>query len=533
MNKKMFAVFGFLLVFLACYFAWESNANSLLAYTESLYSKIKILTSIIETVERAYVDERSTDDLIDGAIKGILRQLDPHSSYLPAHDFKSWNQNFDGYTGIGIGFEIIHDKVTVISVVESGPAFKNGIQKGDKIIGVEGESVIGIRKEEFTSKILGPVGTQVDITVESDRWLQPRDIHLTRERIVLESITQALFIEPGIGYVKIERFTGKTSTELEKALNNLESGGMRKLILDLRGNSGGYLNAAIEVTDKFITGGHKILTTKGRLSSTFQEYFSTSAPTHPLYPLVVLVDHGAASASEIVAGAIQDLDRGLVVGKTTFGKGLVQSQYRFHDGSALLITTARYLTPSGRAIQRDYVERTKDEYYREAYDDELRNIENNKKSKPAFKTPGGRTVYGAGGITPDIWVENDDNILSENLRRLYFSEKRYFYGFADKIISVNPSMKRHKEWFAHNFVVTEKMYHDFDRYVKSAEAKFVDYDFTQDKTDIKFLIKRELVYLLCGKEARFRVNLQRDKQLQKAIEFLPKAELLLSVAKLK
>ncbi|MEE8239487.1 MAG: S41 family peptidase, partial [Nitrososphaerales archaeon] len=280
---------------------WSPVGSSLLAYSQNLYSRIKIFTSIIETIQRAYVDERHPDELIEAAIRGIISELDPHTSYLPADDFKSWNQNFEGYTGIGIGFEIIGSKPSVMSVIKSGPADKKGIKRGDKIIAVEGRSVIGVKREEFAQRLMGQVGTKVSVTVEGKQWTKPTVLQLTRERIVLESITHGLLIEPGIGYVKLDRFTGKTSTEFERALRDLEAQGMKNLILDLRGNSGGYLNAAVEVTDKLIPGGHKILTTKGRLSSTFQEYYSTSSPTHELYPVVVLIDHGAASASEIVA----------------------------------------------------------------------------------------------------------------------------------------------------------------------------------------------------------------------------------------
>ncbi len=532
MIKKAAFTLICLLLFSVGYLIWESNPKSLLAYTENLYTKIKLFTSIIETIQRAYIEEKNPDELINYAIKGVVSNLDPHTNYLAADDFKSWNQSFEGYTGIGITFEIIHNKITVISVLEDGPAAKNGIQPGDKIIAVASEPIIGIKKEAFLQKLFGPAGVPVTITVESTRWPGPKAIQLTRERIILESITQTLLIQPGIGYVKIDRFSGKTSRELEEALNNLESKGMKNLILDLRGNSGGYLNAAIEVADKFIPGGNKLLTTKGRLASAYQEYYSTSESTHRLLPLIVLLDHGSASASEIVAGAIQDLDRGLVIGKTSFGKGLVQSQYRFHDGSALLITTAKYYTPSGRAIQRDYFAKTKDEYYREAYNDELRNIENNKIAKPAHKTLSGRTVYGGGGITPDIWIENPENILSENLRQLFFSEKRHFYSFAEDIIRRNLDIKNKLKHFIKVFHVTEQMYQKFIKNVKNGEPKFSKVDFTSDKKDIRFLLKRELAYLIWGNNARFKVNISRDKQLLEAIKYFPKANNLLSMAEI-
>jgi carboxyl-terminal processing protease len=530
MNKKMIRRLLFLLSFALASLAWLSWSTGLLAYTETLYSKIKIFTSLLETIQRAYVEEKSADELMDDAIKGVLSKLDPHTVYLPADDFKSWNQSFEGYAGIGIGFEIIREKITVISIIESGPAAKVGLRTGDKIVAINGEAVLGIKREEVASKLMGAPGTTVNLLVERGPDQRLR-FQITRERILLDSISQALMIKPGVGYIKIERFTGASASELEHALARLEANGMKNLILDLRGNSGGYLNAAIEVADKFIPGGHKILTTKGRLASSFQEYYSTWEATHELYPMAVLIDHGSASAAEIVAGAIQDLDRGLIVGKTSFGKGLVQSQYRFHDGSALLITTAKYYTPSGRAIQRDYYEKTKDEYYRDAYND-ARKSDPNKNGQSSHKTISGRPVYGGGGITPDVWVESDNNILSENLRQVFYSDKRHFYIFAEDIIKKNPAIKNNVNDFVNNFSVTEKMYQDFVASVRRNEPSFSEMDFAADKTDIKFLIKRELAYLIGGAEARFRVNMARDKQLNEAILHLPSAAKLLTLSHL-
>ncbi|MFQ5823115.1 MAG: S41 family peptidase [bacterium] len=532
MKKILNTTLALLLIYLFGYLIWESKGDKLLAYSENLYSKIKIFTSILETIQRVYIEEKEPDELVEDAIKGMISELDPHTSYLSAEDFKEWNQNFEGYSGIGLSFDIIRKKITVMSVIESGPAAKVGIHQGDKIVEIEGQSVIGIKRDEASKKLMGAVGSSVKINVQRDGWTKPKEFVIIRDRIILHSIPQTLMIQPGIGYIKIERFTATTSTELEQALNLLKSKGMNKLILDLRGNSGGYLNAAIEVTDKFIPGGQKIVYTKGRLSSTYQEYYATSEPTYPLIPLIVLIDHGSASASEIVAGAIQDLDRGLLVGKTSFGKGLVQSQYRFHDGSALLITTAKYYTPSGRPIQRDYFAKSKDEYYREAYNDQLRNIENNIKEKPAYQTRSGRLVYGDGGITPDIWIESEENILSENLRKLYFSNHRPFYTFAEDLVKKNPYIKSNMIDFINHFVVTDKMYNDFISAVKKTDLDFHKINFTKDKNNIKFLIKRELAYLLWGREARFRVNILRDTQLQEAMKYFPKANDLLTMAHL-
>ena len=530
MKIKNIIALALTLILFFSYITNESKVTDLLAETENFYAKIKTFTSVLETITRAYVDKRESDELLEDAIKGVLSNLDPHTVYLPADDFKNWNQNFEGYTGIGISFEVLQETITLISVIEGSPAAKFNIQPGDKILEIDGESVVGIKREEVSKKLMGPVGQPVTIKIASDRLTKPQKYTLLRKRITLDSVPYALQIRTGVGYVKLERFTAKTPRELETALNNLESQGMKSLILDLRGNSGGYLNAAVEVADKFIPGGHKILSTKGRLSSSFQEYYSTASATHHLYPLIVLLDHGAASASEIVAGAIQDLDRGLIVGKTSFGKGLVQSQYRFQDGSALLITTARYYTPSGRPIQRNYFDKSKEEYYQDAYDDEHLNSEGAQKGKPKFKTLAGRTVYGGGGITPDIWIESQENILSEKLRKLYFSDKRMFYAFADDFLKQNPTLRKNLRFFINSFFISEKTYQKFAHFVKMSAPEFARVDFTSDKKDIKFLLKREMAYLIGGSEARFRVNLKRDKQLNESLKHLQEASELITRA---
>ena len=531
-TKKIFIILGLLLIPFG-YLAQEIKIPILLANSEDFYTKIKIFTSVLETIQRAYIEEKTTDDLLEDALKGVISNLDPHTVYLPANDFRNWNQNFEGYTGIGISFEIINDRITIMSVLRSSPAEEHDIQPGDKILKIDGEYVVGIAKEKALAKLNGAAGLPVNLTISSSRWEKSRDFNLIRERIILESIPNAMMIKPQIGYIKIDRFTSTTSRELEKSLYQLEKKGMSYLILDLRGNSGGYLNSAVEVTDKFIPGGNLIVSTKGRLSSSFQEFYSTSEKTHALYPLIILIDHGSASASEIVAGAIQDLDRGLIVGKTSFGKGLVQSQYRFHDGSALLITTARYYTPSGRPIQRQFYDKSKDEYYREAYDDSLMKSDNFPQPKSEFTTLLGRKVYAEGGITPDIWVENEANILSEPVRRLFYSEKRPFHVYIEDFLKKYPQIKlKDEDSFIDDFTISEHIFRDFTKFVSYYEPDIAIDKLKNDinKKNITFLLKREMAYMIWGKNAQFRVNLLRDHQLNEAIKYLPEAYDLLSMA---
>ena len=240
----------------------EVNLPKLMAGSENFYTQIKVFTSVLETIQRSYIEEKTTEELLEQAIKGVVKNLDPHTVFLPASDFKNWNQSFEGYTGIGISFEVINGKVTVMSILDSSPAEKYGIQPGDKILKINGDPITDVPKENILAKLNGPPGLPVTLTVISPKS-KPRDVQLIRERILLESIPYALMVRNNIGYIKIDRFTSTTSRELEDALNRLKKQGMAYLVLDLRGNSGGYLNAAVEVADKFIPAGNNIVTTKG------------------------------------------------------------------------------------------------------------------------------------------------------------------------------------------------------------------------------------------------------------------------------
>lgn len=510
------------------------DAVNLFASTKDFYAKIKVFTSLLETINRAYLYERDPEELLESAVKGVISSLDPHTVYLPAGDFNDWNQSFEGYVGIGISFDRIGDHITLMSVLRGGPAEKAGLLPGDRLLSIDGEGLAELKKEHISNRLLGPSGLPVIISVERDSWSHPRDFQLIRRRIQLNSLQEVMMLDHNVGYVKMEKFTGSTGRELDNALLKLRDQGMKELILDLRGNGGGYLHSAVDVADKFIPAGQKIVTTKGRLASSFHEYYSTAHGTEDLYPLIVLIDHGSASAAEIVAGAIQDLDRGLIVGKSSFGKGLVQSQYRFHDGSALLITTAKYFTPSGRPIQRDFFDKTKEEYYRDAYvEREDRDNHLQFDDDRNYRTLAGRTVYAGGGITPDIWVENDENILSEELRALLFSESRVFYSFIEGYLQKYPGLRKvQKDKFVASFAVKDEMFREFCAFVKTSIPEFRTAAFQENREDISFLLKREMAYLIGGAEWRFKVNSTRDRQLEVAMKQFPKASKLISMAKL-
>jgi len=316
----------------------------------------------------------------------------------------------------------------------------------------------------------------------------------------------------------VGRFARTTAEEFERALRQLEARGMQALLLDLRGNTGGYLDQAVKMADKFIDDNQVIVRTRGRIPEANDEFRSTHAATHPKYPLIVLINKGSASASEIVAGAIQDLDRGLIVGETSFGKGLVQTQLNLKDGSALRITTARYYTPSGRLIQRSY-ENGLYEYYTSGYEEAINNLEKKAKKRPVFRTNSGRKVYGGGGITPDIEIKSrrPSKLTSE----IIF--KRLFFEFASKYATQHPELKRDFSFFLNNFQVDQKMLASFKILVSSRDITVKEKDFQKDLDYIKLLIKSEIAQFLWDREHYYQVLISGDEQVLGALKQFDRA----------
>ncbi len=503
-----------------------SSIHSVMASAQDLASKIKILVAIVETIQRSYVEETQPDQLVDDAIKGIISGLDPHTTYLPADNFEKWNQHFEGFSGIGITYAIIRQHITVISVIDGGPAQLAGLRPGDRIVALNGAKVTGLKHDEVPQKIMGANGSRLEISLIRDGWSSPRRIVLVRDHVHINSIPVSAIIRPGVGYIKLERFASTTSEELDQKITRLTADGMERLILDLRGNSGGYLSAAVEVADKFLPAGRLIVYTRGRTPASYQEYTSEDDDNDYHRPLIVLIDHATASASEIVAGALQDWDRALIVGKNSFGKGLVQSQYRFADGSALLMTTAKYFTPSGRLIQRSYANKTKDEYYFEAYDDSLIG-EGVSSDSPRFKTAGGRIVYGGGGISPDVLVSAKEAVLDEELRRLYYGEQRVFYTFMKDYLERHPEVKQDSGRFIRSFEVGDLMLTELVKLSGDLHVKISASCLERNRQLIKFILKRDFAYLIWGETVRLKINIEKDTQLQEAFRHFPEAEALM------
>lgn len=323
---------------------------------DNLYDQLKKYEFIFNTAYKNYVEPVDAQKLTEAAIKGMLNELDVHSVYIPAEQMQKVDEDFEGsFDGIGVEFEIINDTITVISPLSGGPSDEAGIISNDKIIKVNGEDVIGIEQSEVPKKLKGPKGTFVEIDVKRAGETDLLHFKVMRDKIPNHSILTYFVINgTNIGYVLIERFAQTTHQELVNAVTELKSQGMKRLILDLRGNPGGLFDQAVDIADEFVPRGDTIVFTKGRRPDDIAYSLSTNRGSLESVPVIALIDEGSASASEIVSGCLQDLDRGLVVGETSYGKGLVQRQYKPGDGSAFRVTIAKYYTPSGRCIQRPH-----------------------------------------------------------------------------------------------------------------------------------------------------------------------------------
>jgi carboxyl-terminal processing protease len=422
---------------------------------------------VLTQIKDDYVDTVNTADLVDDAIVHMLNKLDPHSSFIPASDRIAANEDLRGnFDGIGVEFNIFNDTIVVVSALSGGPSEALGIQSGDKIVQVDGKSLagVGVTSPDVMKALKGPKGTEVKVTIL--RRKKEIEYTIVRDKIPQYSVDVSYMVDKEIGYIKVNRFAATTYDEFQESLKDLKEKGMKKLIVDLQGNPGGYMNIAIEMADEFLSSGKKIVSQKGKDNKYNAEALSTTKGSFEDGDLIILVNEGSASASEILAGALQDNDRALVVGRRSFGKGLVQSPFDLSDGSELRLTISRYYTPSGRSIQKPYEDG--DEYAmdivsrynhgeffhadRVRFNDSLKYI-----------TMNGRTVYGGGGIMPDYFVPLDTTLNSHYLNELYTSTsiQEYTFGYADA--HKEDLEKKGFEQFLKSFVVTDNMVNDLVR----------------------------------------------------------------------
>ncbi|MEX1189784.1 MAG: S41 family peptidase [Bacteroidia bacterium] len=490
------------------------------------------LQDAVQYIMHEYVDTLNKDNLEEDAIVSLLKQLDPHSSYIPAQDLKSVSEQLQGnFDGIGIEFNIQRDTIMVVAAISGGPSESLGIQSGDRIIAIEGKSIagIGVENEDVISKLRGERGTKVNITVFRPSGKKQIDYAITRGQIPLYSLDASYMISPEIGYIKISRFAATTYNEYLKAFNKLRMEGMQKLVLDLRGNPGGYLNAAVDICDEFLSRGNKIVYTEGKARKR-EDFTATSKGGFEQGGLVVLIDEGSASASEIVSGAIQDNDRGWVIGRRSFGKGLVQEEVRFDDGSAMRLTIARYYTPTGRCIQKSY-EGGLEAYYNELNDryehGEMISGDSIVASDTlAFLTPAGRKVFGGGGIMPDIFIPADTSGYSSYISEIISKGllNRFAFDYVDSRRQQLKKTYSNASAFSNGFKV-EGLVNDFSKFAEKEGVKFRKDEFQTSSSIITNQLLALMGRALYGNDGYYSISNKNDKSIKKAVELLNKNKL--------
>ncbi len=496
------------------------------AESNGLLKQLRIFSQVLGHVQRNYVEEVDSEEMVRGAIRGMLEELDPHSTYVDPEAFARMNERNTGeYEGIGISFEIRNGFITVISAIEGGPSAHLGIRPGDQIVEIEGESARNLANDEVVDRLKGPKGTEVNITIARPGLEKHLKFAIRRDKIPIYSVPYSFMLDDGeTGYIRMIRFSATTAEELEAAMESLEAQGMQRLVFDLRGNTGGFLNQAIEVADKFIDGNQVIVYTKGRIEGSSQYYYSTDAATHGRFPLIVMVNHGSASASEIVSGAIQDHDRGLVAGVTTFGKGLVQRQYMLSDNSALLLTVARYYTPSGRLIQRSYADREEYLDHWRLDPDDLAAADADTADRPIYHTLNeGRVVYGGGGITPDIRIDAGFDLTDAEVA---LEQSRILFEYANEFAATHgmSSTLDQDEFLADWRLPDADLTEINSRALADTSLDLTREDLDPEADYIRTAVKRELAGNIWGLNARYRVIVKDDPAIAEALKHFPEAE---------
>src|SRR5256886_861138 len=420
--------------------------------TDLQQKRLREYTDLITAVASNSADDIGTDKVVYSSIDGMLRTLDPHTTFLEPKEYADMQDRQKGsFYGLGILVTKRNDQITVITPLEGTPAARLGIRAGDVISDIEGVKTDDLTLDDVVKRLKGPKGTTVHIKILRVGIKEPIPLTIVRAAIPTNSISNTLMLRPGIGYIRIKDFTATTVRELDESIDKLREQGMQKLVLDLRGNPGGLLDAAVGVADHFLDKGQMIVYTKGRTADSAQDYTAPGKHQRVDLPLVVVVNRGSASASEIVAGAIQDHDRGLVVGETSWGKGLVQSVYTLQYGAGLALTTSKYYTPSGRNIQRDYSSFY--DYYVADENEEGQSNEIPLKDRKQFKTDTGRIVYGGGGITPDVIVKPPT--LSRTTQLL--EVRSAIFNYAVEYSAQHPELNK-------DLVITPAIIEEFTRY---------------------------------------------------------------------
>lgn len=485
-------------------------------------SKKDKLNRLIDYIDYEYVDEVNTDSIVDVTVNGILENLDPHSVYIPKEDMQRVSENMKGdFVGIGISFYTYKDTIAVIRAVHGGPSEKRGILGGDRILIANKDTLFGknYSNDTIVSKLKGLMDSDVKLKVYRKGEPELLDFEVTRDHVPITSVDAAYMLTNTLGYVKINRFAESTFKEFKAELKKLKGLGATQIALDLRGNPGGFLNIAEQIVDEFLEDDKLILFTKNK-RGTIEKSFATKKGDFEKADVFVLIDENSASASEIVAGALQDNDKGTIVGRRSYGKGLVQREMQLGDGSAVRLTVSRYYTPTGRSIQRSYKNGNKDyydEYFSRLDSGELLDPEKIEVADSLkFTTPKGKVVYGGGGIIPDVFVPLDLSMQNDTFNYLQQTGFLNYFVFEqlDKQREAYDNLTQ--EDFVKDFIITEDVVQDFQEYLRERLKRNIT--FLTFKEEIKLLIKAALGEQLFGEGTYQEVINQQDIMIEEVIK---------------
>ncbi len=497
---------------------------------DKVSDQLKVFTAALAAVEGGYVGTVESDRLVYSAISGMLQTLDPHSSFMDPKSYASMRERQEGrYYGLGLTISAVDGDLTVVSIFEGSPAYQKGLRRGDIIARITGQDTKGWTSDQAVRLLRGAKGTPVQIAIRRLNYDGLIAMDVVRDEIHIPTVAAAFMIDGATGYVRLSEFGENTDAELGRALRDLTREGMKRLVLDLRNNPGGALDQAILVSNRFLPRGDMVVYTRGRVSNSDSDYRATEPSDYLQVPMVTLVNRSSASASEIVSGALQDHDRSLIVGETTFGKALVQSVYRVSEGAGVAVTTAHYYTPSGRLIQRPW-----DEGFDDYLTYTLREQDPNKahSASDLKYTDAGRKVYSGGGIEPDRRFDGPVEGFSPstfartiNNRQLFDTFAQRFQRSGDTRVSARSLAPRELE---SSFVVTDAIVAEFKEHVVKARVKMDEAAWQKDLPFIKAMIRYEIDLDLFGVAAARKNLAQSDPQMQFALGLFPEAEQLLS-----
>jgi carboxyl-terminal processing protease len=507
--------------------------NSAAATQDGLMQQYRVYTAALAAVQREYVQELPAERLVYSSIDGLLHTLDPHSAFFEPREYEAMRERQSGsYYGLGVTIASIDGDITIQSIFEGSPAYKRGIRRGDVIARVEGEDMKGWTTQQAVRRLKGPKGTAVNISIRRRGYEELIDMEVVRDEVNITTVRGAFMIDKDTGYIKLAEFSETSDRELGAALAELKAEGMKRLVFDLRDNPGGLLDQAILVSNRFLPQGDLIVYQRGRVPNSDQDYRATEVSEYTNLPLVVLVNRNSASASEIVSGALQDHDRGVVVGETTFGKALVQSVYRVRDNAGVAVTTGRYYTPSGRLIQRPW-DGSFDEYLtyslREQVDEKPRS------SADLKYTDAGRKVYGGGGIEPDKFIAGPIEGFSPTRFGRQLFGRQLFAQFADQFTAAGDTRlaaaNKGKKPLARGFVVDDEMLAAFRKLLESQKIRIDEAAFKQDGLFIRSMIHYDIDVALFGIEEARRNLIAKDPQAQFGLQQFGEAERLNALGK--